>query len=749
MQLRLLTEFQDVPLKVVVPVLLAAFAAALLFVLWTYRRTRRVLQPPWFRTLLVIRLLAVFVLFLCVVKPVLVEPETVPRRGRVAVFLDNTGSMARTKDSLGGRARLDAAREFLFGSGNVLDGVRKRFHVNLYAFGNTAKPIQNEQDLGEPDEVTNLGDVLDTINRLAGAGGLDGAVIVTDGANTAGQPGELLVRELRVPVHCVGVGEKGAPTGTAPDVAIADIVAKRTMFAGTRTTVNFTVAKRNVPRGSVRVVATDGTTPIGETTIELTGAEGTERFSMEITPIETGPRRFTLTATTLDDERIVANNARSFSAAVKEPSLKVLYFEGRPRWEFKYLRRTLEETPDLQLASVVRTAAESFYVQGDLDVDLSGGLPDELAALNTFNVIVLGSGGTEVLDDADVANLAAYVEGGKGLVVLGTEDVASFKNTPLEKVLPLHLEKGRNPERFELAITAEGQRHPILAGIADTLDADPALRTLQGRILTGRQRGGATVLAWARSNLPRSDGAEPALAVQNYGKGRCLFITADNTWRWHLNLQQRGDESTYATFWLQAIRWAAEFEPGEKAREFPIAAWTDKDYYDPGEEVEITLEAEASLDTIAAVLKRRGANLGPLQWTPARQSLGGGGVWEDKPNAYTAVLEPADIDEYEIAITYGVETRSLHFAVGDPLAELMDTGLNESLLRQLAARSGARCFDLTQGAELIDALRHPTRQTLAARAALERGIWDTPWPFLVFVALCSAEWFIRRWKQLT
>jgi len=744
MRLRLLTEFQDVPLKVVLPLLLVAFAAAMVFALWTYRRARRVVQPVWYSTLIALRCLAVLVLFLCVLKPVVVAPEEAPRRGRVAVFLDNTGSMARTKDSLGG-ARLDAAKEFLFGSGDVLGGVRRRFHVNLYAFGEAATPLKNARELGEPEDVTNLGDVLDTVEALAAAGGLDAAVIVSDGVHTAGEEGPLLARALSVPTYCVGVGEKGSAAGAAPDVAVTEVVAKRTMYAGTRTTINFTVAKQNVPRGEVRVVATDGTSAIGETTVELSGAEGTERFSMEVTPRETGPRRFTLTATKLSGEKIVANNSRYFSAAVKDPDLKVLYFEGRPRWEFKYLRRTMEETPNLRLVSVVRTATESFYVQGgDTDLDFSAGLPKELRTLKEFNVIVLGAGGTEILSTADVANLAAYIEGGKGLIVLGTEDLASFKGTPLEKALPLHLEKGRTPERFELAVTPEGARHPVLAGVAEKLKDDAALRTLQGRVLTGRQRGGATVLATARPSSPRSDGTDPVLAgqspviaVQNYGKGRCLLITADNTWRWYLHLQQRGYESLYATFWLQAVRWAAEIEPGEKAKAFPIAAWTDKDYYDPGDEVEVTLETEEAIDKVAAVLKRGGEEVGPLQWR-AR---------DDRPNTYTATLQPADVDEYEIAVRYGAEGRSLHFAVGDPLLELTDTGLNENLLKGIALRSGGRYFDLTQGTDLVEALKRPTRQPLAARA--EIGIWDTPWPFLVFIALCSAEWFIRRWKQLT
>jgi uncharacterized membrane protein len=502
------------------------------------------------------------------------------------------------------------------------------------------------------------------------------------------------------------------------------------MFANTRATVGFLIAKRNVPRGAVRVVATDGTDAIGETTVELSGAEGTERFTMEVTPHETGPRRFALTAAKLADEGVVSNNSRWFSSAVKDPDLKVLYFEGRPRWEFKYLRRTMEEAPNLRLVSVVRTATESFYVQGgDADLDLSAGLPKDPKKLNDFNVIVLGSGGTDVLSDVDVANLAAYVEGGKGLVFLGTEDLASFKDTPIEKAVPVLLDKGRMPGQFELTITSEGARHPVLAGIAEKLAEDPALRTLQGRVLTGRARGGATVLATA--------GADPVLAVQNYGKGRALVLTADNTWRWYLHLQQRGYESLYATFWLQALRWAAAIEPGEKSKVFPIAAYTDKDYYDPGDEVEVTLETEEAIDKIAATLKRSGKDAGSLQWRSS----------DEKPNTYTATLQPADVDEYEIAIRYGSETRSLHFAVGDPLAELTNTGLNENLLKQIAFRSGGRYFDLTQGDDLVEALRRPMRQPLAARA--EIGIWDTPWPFLVFVLLCSAEWFLRRWKQLT
>jgi len=730
MRLRLLTEFQDVPLKVVLPLLLVACAAALFFALWTYRRTRRVIHPGWYHTLLVLRFLAVLMLFLCILKPVLVRPDDAPRRGRVAVFLDNTGSMSRTRDSLGGRARLETAKEFLFSSGEVLSTIGRRVHVNAYVFGEVVEPVKDRTKLGTPDEVTNIGAVLDTIEELAAAGGLDGAVIVSDGANTAGETGALVARTLSVPTHCVGVGEKGADATASPDIAVTDVVAKRTMFARTRTTVRFTLAKTNVPRGQVRVVATDAKTAVGEQLVELSGAEGTERFSMEITPRETGPRRFALTVAKLADERTVANNSRHFSAAVKDPDLKVLYFEGRPRWEFKYLRRTMEETPSLRLVSAVRTATESFYVQGgDRDLDLSAGLPKSLEALNDFNVIILGSGGMEVLSEQDTVNLAAYVEGGKGLIVLGTEDLASFKATSLEKVLPLHLDKGRNPERFELTVTREGARHAVFAGIADTLEGDPALRTLQGRVLAGRKRGGATVLA--------TDGTGPVIAVQNYGKGRCLLITADNTWRWYLHLQQRGYESLYATLWLQAVRWAAEIEPGEKTKAFPIAVYTDKDYYDPGDEVEVTLETEQTLDNIHAVLKRAGTDAGRIEWRSAK----------GRTNSYTAALQPARVDEYEIAISYGGETRSLHFAVGDPFAELTNTGLNENLLKQIAFRSGGRTFDLTQAADLVEALRRPTHRSIEARA--EIGIWDTPWPWLVFVLLCSAEWFIRRWKQLT
>ena len=99
----------------------------------------------------------------------------------------------------------------------------------------------------------------------------------------------------------------------------------------------------------------------------------------------------------------------------------------------------------------------------------------------------------------------------------------------------------------------------------------------------------------------------------------------------------------------------------------------------------------------------------------------------------------------DVAATEKLIAEGLSGAVDDP--ESIRT-IAESIKDAVAGDAGLKAeLQGASASDLVEALKRPTRQPLAARA--EIGIWDTPWPFLVFIALCSAEWFIRRWKQLT
>ena len=55
----------------------------------------------------------------------------------------------------------------------------------------------------------------------------------------------------------------------------------------------------------------------------------------------------------------------------------MLYVEGEPRWEYKFVRRAEEDDRIVQLVSMLRTTENKIYRQGIQDPkELSEGFPD-------------------------------------------------------------------------------------------------------------------------------------------------------------------------------------------------------------------------------------------------------------------------------------------------------------------------------------------------------------------------------------
>ena len=56
----------------------------------------------------------------------------------------------------------------------------------------------------------------------------------------------------------------------------------------------------------------------------------------------------------------------------------VLYIEGEPRWEYKFIRRAADTDSSLRLASLVRATPNRYYRQGVESADeLVKGFPHE------------------------------------------------------------------------------------------------------------------------------------------------------------------------------------------------------------------------------------------------------------------------------------------------------------------------------------------------------------------------------------
>ena len=73
------------------------------------------------------------------------------------------------------------------------------------------------------------------------------------------------------------------------------------------------------------------------------------------TATEAGPRVFRLKIAPQPGEVVTENNQRDVQIDVRDRRERILYYEGEPRFEMKFMRLAIAEDPNLQLVTLQRT----------------------------------------------------------------------------------------------------------------------------------------------------------------------------------------------------------------------------------------------------------------------------------------------------------------------------------------------------------------------------------------------------------
>ena len=88
---------------------------------------------------------------------------------------------------------------------------------------------------------------------------------------------------------------------------------------------------------------------------------------------------------------VTQNNAREALINVRDARERILYFEGEPRFEMKFLRRAVADDKNLLTVALQRTADNKFMrLDGDPD-EVAGGFPKTRDELFRYRGLILGS----------------------------------------------------------------------------------------------------------------------------------------------------------------------------------------------------------------------------------------------------------------------------------------------------------------------------------------------------------------------
>ena len=538
----------------------AAAAAGAFLTFRTYLQVRGNSKPFDRAVLAGVRIAALAVLAFCLLRPVLVLSTVVPQENFLGVLIDDSRSMQIADSDEDAAARVRAAgagddgkyaavRGSPTASSCGSSGSRRR-PTGLRRWTRWSTPVRGRtsarRSSGAHDELSGVP--------------LSGLVVVTDGADNADggtRRGAAAAPGVRRAGVYRGAGAGGVrarhpdePRRHAPPRAAGSLARGRPGRDPTAAIAGETVTVQIEDEG--RIVATQD--------VELPADGEPETVRMRFTTAEAGPRLYSFSVAPQPGEMVTRNNVREGLIVVQDRRRKILYFEGEPRWEVKFLLRGVESDENLQVTLLQRTAENKFFrMNVDGPDELPGGFPTQRADLFAYSGLVLGSIEANHFTPDQLRMIADFVNRrGGGMLMLGSHRSfaeGGYAGTPVSDVLPVVLppvaadsEEGFFAE-VRVSATRAGASHAATQ-IADTEQASvERWDTLPPVTVVNpitEAKPGATVLLSAPDDLI-------ILAFQRYGAGKSLALPIQDSWMWQMHADVPVEDQTHETFWRRLL----------------------------------------------------------------------------------------------------------------------------------------------------------------------------------------------------
>lgn len=677
-------------------------------------------------------------------QPAMSVSELNSRQNIIAVVVDDSRSMGLADSN--DRTREAAAIAALQGS--VLSGLQQRFQTRVYKLGAGIKRVDSVNTIAPTEASTQLGAGLKQLVEDTSDLPIGAILLLSDGGqNTAGLAGSEIgadaleaLRNRRLPVHTIGFGNVEA----AHDVEIEDVSVAPSAIANARITASVTLMQHGYAGNKAVLSVRDGEKTLVEREITM-GSEGRLQTEPLFFPAgAAGAKSLTFSIAPLAGEENLANNALTRPVLVSDAKRRILYIEGEPRWEYKFIRRAEDDDPTVQVVSMLRTSENKIYRQGLSSPDeLAQGFPVRAEDLFGYSGVIIGSVAADYFTPLQQELLREYVDRrGGGILFLGGSSSLSdggWGASSLSELLPTFLPRGnhnfhRNPATVEL--TSAGIDSPITR----ILD-DPEKNSERWRKLTyladyedpGSPKPGATDLV----DMHAGHRKLPLLITENYGHGRTAILATGGTWRWQMS-EALGDPS-HDLFWQQLLRWLVGESPGPVAASMPARLLEDDGHVQLAAQVHDRAFQLAPDAHVTAHIVGPANTDAMVELNPSQETLGlYQSDWTaEKPGSYLAEVVATSAGSPAQELGRDVIT----FQREDGVAENFHTQQNRHLLEQLSEATGGRYWKPTELKNLPLDISY-SEAGISVRTTKE--LWDMPIVFFLLLGLPIGEWLLRR-----
>jgi uncharacterized membrane protein len=650
-----------------------------------------------------------------------------------------------------GGTRLARAQAVL--DGGLLKSLGEKFQLRLYKFGTEPERIQKTEGLTAAAPATRIGNSLDRVLAESSSLPLGAIILLSDGADNSGGIDVQTIAAIRrqnIPVHTVGFGREHP----ARDIEISDAILPARALPQSRLTALVTLQSYGLSGGKTKLVVRDGANVLASQEVTLKGDGVTQTETVVFNCGTAGPKTLEIAAEPVSSEDNTLNNKLNRLINVEARKPRILYIDGEPQWEYKFVRRAMDDNPDIVLFGMVRPTQNKIYRQPCPAPDcppgfpkdpkeLEDGFPSKAEDLFKFQGLMIDNVEASYFTPTQQQLIHDFVDrrGGGALFMGGRASLADggYQNvSTLADLIPVKLPASKGTFH-QMDFTAVELTPAGRESILTRLDEKPERNLQRWKEIpkiynwqeVGEQKPGATTLLTAN---PSSHPSVPLLVTENYGRGRTAAFATSGSWRWKMSLPH--DDKTHATFWQQMFRYLVTETPGQVTATTPRTLLADEMRVPV--RVEVRDKEYKPLNTAkvqARFLSPDGSSATvELSPVPGEEGIYAGEWTAEKPGTYVTEIIAGEEQEE-------VGRDTLTFRREDGVAENFHTGQNKELLQKLSEQTGGRYFTPEEASKLASDISY-SEAGITSRET--RDLWDMPIIFLLAVGIRAAEWVLRR-----
>ncbi len=661
-----------------------------------------------------------------------------PQQNVIAVLLDDSHSMS-INDASG--TRLARAQAVL--NGGLLKALSDRFQVRLYKFGTEPERIQKTDGLSGAAPATRIGDTLERVLAESSSLPLGAIVVMSDGADNAGgidQQTIAAIRRQNIPIHTVGLGREHPDR----DIELTDVVVPARSLPQSRLTALVSLQSYGLAGSKTRISVRDGAKVLTSQDVTLKGDGAIQTESVVFNVGAAGPKSLEIAAEPVSGEQNNLNNKITRLVNVQARKPRILYFDGEPQWEYKFVRRALDDYNDIGVFGMVRVTQNKILRESDEkdNKELEDGFPAKPEDLFKFQGLMIDNVEAGYFTPTQQQLIHDFVDRrGGGLLFMGGRASLSdggFQNSPLSDLVPVKLPANKGTfhqmDKAAAELTGAGRE-----SILTRLDENPERNAQRWKDIpklyswqeVGEPKPGATTLLNVN---PGTRPPSPLLVTENYGRGRTAVFATAGSWTWKMWLDH--NDKTHATFWQQMFRYLVTDTPGQ------VTATTPKSVLSDERRVPLRVEVRDKQYKPMNTAKVQARFLGPdgasatveLTPVPSEEGIYAGEWTAEKPGTYvTEIIAGQEAEQ--------IGQDVLTFRREDGVAENFHTGQNRELLQKLSEQTGGRYFTPDEAPRLANDISY-SEAGITSRET--RDLWDMPILFLLAMMIRASEWLLRR-----